>query len=170
MQELVNFLCFSRFDSCISFGTDFWRFIGVLPTPGRQCKLFTFSTRLTMPTFDGQFCFAPITTNKSMLWKPHLGNYTDVCRGPTTAPGGVWGTAACSATRCFSLAGSPQGQPQREPANEQYRPNGPCQKRARPDCLLMLILPKTSLWYTHICPRPLKARTIPCLEVNYGPE
>jgi hypothetical protein len=63
LQELANFLCLSRLDACLSFGTDFWRFIGVLPTPDRQCKLFTFRTRLTMPTFDGQCCLASITVS-----------------------------------------------------------------------------------------------------------
>ena len=39
MHELVNFRCFSRFDSCISFGADLWRFLRVLPALDRQCKL-----------------------------------------------------------------------------------------------------------------------------------
>src|SRR5262249_9604493 len=81
----------SHFDPWISFGTDFQRFIRLLPTPDRQCKLFTFSTRLKLLTFDGQCCFAPIITNKSMLWKSHLGNYTDVCRG-STIPSGTCGS------------------------------------------------------------------------------
>jgi len=35
VQELVTFLCFSHFDSCISLGTDFQRFIRLLPASDR---------------------------------------------------------------------------------------------------------------------------------------
>jgi len=85
--SLTRLLVQSHFRT--SFRVEFQGVARLLSTSKWWCNKCTFSTRLNILTFDGQFCFAPITTNKSKLWKSHLGNYTDVCRGSIAADYGV---------------------------------------------------------------------------------
>src|SRR5262249_32706321 len=74
----VRKLCGAVHTVHVVFGTSSGVGCGRVPRPGNPgaapCRKYTFGTRFKILTFDGQFCFAPITTNKSMLWKSHLGS------------------------------------------------------------------------------------------------
>ena len=85
VQELVGALRFLPRDFCTGFRAEFQGFARLLSASKWRGNTCTFRARLTMLTCDRQWCFAPITTHKSMPGTSHLGNDTDGCRGSDTA-------------------------------------------------------------------------------------